>query len=310
MSKVTSKKQKHVFVQGLRPLKRDPRDFKHSVVFGAAPVTVPNISFLVAPVEPILDQSNLDFCTGFATASINGSIQGQDFDPNYQFAKTKQVMGEYKTWGADLRSACKGLVKFGSLIASKSPYFYNPSDKNSKTRDFLANWTNWPESLDILAGEFKCGSFFEVDGPGDHFDNARAVLYKNREEKSGILFGVMWRPEWTFAPGGVIPEATYSKPAGEGHALRAYGQEIINGVPYIVVPNSWGKNRGNNGVYYFPRSVINKEIKTFGAFALKDMDAETAKRYIDYNLTTQDNLIAMIVKIVLVLAKDLSKILK
>lgn len=308
MKTTTKKTTKKAFKgYGLLPLPEDKRDLKHSQVFGSAPV--PSVTFDVISVSRIKNQHDSDMCAAFSVSSINEDMQKQEFCPLYQFAKIKQVMGDYKGYGADLRSACKSVVKYGSIRKSISPYVYDPSSPLSKDRDFIANWLNWPPALDTMAGEFRCGSYFAVDGGGDHFDNIVSTLWLNRNENRGVEFGVMWRPEWTYVQGGVIPEATYQKPEGYGHAVKAVGQKIINGKPYVIVQNSWGENMGDSGFYYFPRSVINKEVAMFGAYTLKDMDVETAKTYIAYNLTTQDGAIAMIVKIIISLYNDFKKLL-
>ena len=288
---------------GLLPLKEDKRDFKHSQVFGSTPL-VPLLDFNVSNTSKIKNQFDTDFCAGFSTAEDNEDIQGKIFCPLYQFSKISQIKGDYTSFGADLRTACKSLVKFGSLPIEDSPYIHDPTNPNSKDRDFLANWTNWPSQLDIKAGLYKCGSYYSVDGNGDHFDNIRCILWQNKDQHIPVEFGVMWRPEWTYAPNGIIPEATYTTPAGDGHALKICGQKIINGQFYLVVQNSWGEQYGDKGYYYFPRSVINIEVNMFGAFTMKDMDAVTAQTYISYNLTTQDGLISMIVKIINSLYND------
>ena len=294
---------------GLIPLPEDKRDIKHSQVFGGA-VEVPLVDFDVLNGSKVKNQYNSDFCAGYSTSAVNEDMQGHTFCPLYQFTKIKQVQGEYKSWGADLRSACKSVVKFGSLPLILSPYSIDSNSENYKDRDFIANWTNWPQSLDIKAGEYKCGSYFSVDGGGDNFDNIRSVLWQNKADHRGVEFGVMWRPEWTNVPFGVIPNANYTTPEGGGHALKIVGQKVINGVPYLKVQNSWGTSYGDNGFYYFPRSVINLEVRQFGAFTFKDMDVETAKTYIAYNLTTQDNVIAMIVKVIISLFNDIKHIIK
>lgn len=299
---------KQHFISGLQPTLKDKRDFKHSQVFGVSPFRM-DVDFDVSNGSKIKNQFDLDFCAGFSTASDNEDIQAIEFCPLYQFAKIKQVQGEYKSYGADLRSACKALVKYGSLPLSQSPYIHDPNSSNSKDRDFLANWTNWPQNLDLNAGLNRCGSFYAVDGSGDHFDNIRAILWQNKANHQPVEFGVMWRPEWTYAPNGILPEANYDKPAGSGHALKIVGQKMINNVPYLKIQNSWGTEYGDAGYYYFPRSVINKEVELYGAFTMNDLDAKTAQTYILYNLTTQDGLIAMIIKIINSLYNDIKILL-
>lgn len=295
------KNEEKIIIDALVPLPLDERDFQHSAVFGATLATPPG-DFDVLNGSKVKNQFNLDFCAGFSVAEINEDMQGATFCPLYQFAKIKQIQGNYTSWGADLRSACQSATKFGSLPIEKSPFIYDPSSEKTRTRDFLANWSNWSQSSDILAGEFKNGSYFAVDGPGDYFDNIRNTLWQNREEHRGVIIGVMWRGEWTYAPGGVVPEANYVTPSGSGHAIKVCGQKTINGKVYLRIQNSWGEEYGDKGYYYFPRSVINLEVKQFGAFVMKDMDPELVKQYISLNLVTRDDVIGSLVKLVLQIA--------
>ena len=46
--------------------------------------------------------------------------------------------------------------------------------------------------------------------------------------------------------------------------------------PYLTIQNSWGKEVGAGGLYYFPREVVNREW-TFGAIMFKDLPLTQAK---------------------------------
>lgn len=140
---------------------------------------------------------------------------------------------------------------------------------------FLANWENWPKELDEKAKLHKKQSYFAVDGPFDIFDNFRATLWQNREEKRSILTGALWKLEWTSAKKGVIPKN--AKIDRYGHAFKIYGQKVINGELHLVAQLSNGKNIGDGGIFYFPRSVVNKEF-SFGAYTFKDIDPDIIKR--------------------------------
>lgn len=208
---------------------------------------------------------------------------GDDFDELYQMAKIKQIRGEYTSNGATLHDAAMALVTYGSLPRVKSPFTFNTGNTTDRDRNFLANWLNWPTVLDQFAAQHKIGSFFNVDGPGDAFDNIRSALWLNASKAQGfeVLFGLNWRSEWTFATNGVINE-NYSVSAGDGHCVKLIGQRIIAGVPYIVLQNSWGKQYGEDGLYYLSRNVINTEFKSgYGALTFKRISLALAQYYVE-----------------------------
>lgn len=220
----------------------------------------------------ILDQTDLDFCTAFATVSLQYLIFGMQFDPLYQMAKAKQIRGSFSGFGASLRDAAKSVLRFGSLPAKLAPYTHNRSETD-KDRDFLANWNNYPLNFDNFSTKYRDLSYFSVDGPLDIFDDIRSSLYLHRTERQAVLFGLNWRPQWTYAPNGVIPDK-YIPSNGEGHAVAIIGQKTIKGKMYLVVQNSWSDKMGDNGIYYFPRSVVNYEYEhgNFGAYIFSRYD--------------------------------------
>lgn len=277
---------------GLTTLPENPGarpDISFSKVVGAvAPDALPTVDFDVAKPLRIKNQGSLDFCSGFCGSEITEDQEGEEMDPLFQFAAAKRVMGEFKTWGADLRSAGMGLVKYGSLPQRLAPYFVG-----EETRDFLANWANYAAELWQKALEHKKLTMLFVDGPHDLFDNIRSVMWLNRSEKRSVMLGVNWRHSWTNAPGGIIPEWTPIK-AGDsagGHCIKGFGQksiknpdtkavgwETINGQIYLKIQNSWGEGFGDKGIYYFPRSVVNAEFGPYGQITFRDMDPEDAHK--------------------------------
>lgn len=232
-------------------------------------IKVGDTILIPAPGLIILDQMDLDFCSGYSSTEDNMTLFEEVFDPLYGFAKIKQIRGEYTSYGANLRDACQAKKLYGSLPASKAPFTHNTGAATDRDRNFLANWLNYPTGLDDIAAKYKDGSYYSVDGPYDAFDNIRMTIFQHLNERRGVLTGMFWRPEWTGAVGGVIPEANYTTPSGGAHAVNYIGQKTINGKLYLILQNSWGKNYGDNGLFYFPRSVVNLEFSSgFGAFTL------------------------------------------
>lgn len=267
-------------------------DISHAVVFGVAPL--PTQDFEVASPLRIKDQKDLDFCTGFATSEINEDQEGEEMDPLFQFAAIKRQMKEWKSYGADLRSAGLALVNFGSLPQRLAPY-----QIGDKTRDYLANWANYPDTLWQRAYPFKKQTMAFVDGPYDLFGNIIMTLWQNRLEKRSVLLGTIFRKSWVKVPGGVIPEWTAADPDDilGGHCIKGFARKTIKGKVYLAIQNSWGEDFGQHGIYYFPASVVNKEFGPYGQITFVDMDPEDAHYYNENGISINDNWLLQLVKI-------------
>jgi len=255
--------------RGLRDLKPDKRDFSYNKAFGAI-AKLPTTDFMVATPIEIKNQYETDLCTSFSACLLSEFQENVKLSPEYQFAKTKELEGNYMKWGADLRTTMKSLVKFGSLEYDRAKY-----NLDNKDRNFVANWKNWDIFDDLMALAHKKRSYFKIDESGynDLFDALRGALWQNKEWKRGILTGAMWKTSWTGAIGGIIPH-NYGN-GGFGHAFVLAGQRIIENIPYLVAVLSNGTEIGHNGYFYFPREVVNKEL-TFGNFMVTDMTPEDA----------------------------------
>lgn len=272
---------------GLNPTPYDPRDLRLGKIFGyEKPENVPMRDFLIGAALEIKDQGNTDMCTAHGVASASEYQEGVALDPNYQFAKIKQLLGKTDGWGADLRVACKSATKYGSLPKEKSPFSFT-----EKGRDFVADWKNWPFECDVAAVHHRKAGFYKVDGPYSLFDNIRAALFRHNEEideNRAIIVGALWRDSWTIAPNGVIPKSY--EPNGFGHLFIIVGQKIINYEPYLVIQNSGGKEIGDKGYFYMPKETANREFTRYGAYMFKDLAPEIARENISW-LTKTGNYI-------------------
>ena len=255
---------------GLLKTPADKRDFSYTKVFGAIPLAeLPEEDFMVAEAIKVENQKESDFCTAYGSSSVSEDQEDIDLDPLYTFAKTKQIMGDWKGWGADLRTAMKAGVKFGFL--EKKDSLYTIDDE----RDKISNWNNWPVELDEKAAPYRKHSYFKVDGPYNTFDSFRAFLWANRAKKQSILTGVMWRSEWIEAKNGIIPN--FPSVPMFGHAFKICGQKTIEHELYLVAVLSNGEEIGDKGIFYFNRLVANRDF-TYGGYVFNDMMAAEAKK--------------------------------
>lgn len=244
-----------ILTSGLRFTREDPRDFQFHKVFGAlSPLELPMGDFDVNEPVFIENQGSSDICPSEMATALAEAFYGIDFEPTYTFAKTKQIEGDWQSWGADPNDALKSGVDFGFLPKDKSPFTLENG------RNFIANPDNWPKELDAIAAAYKMGSFYNVRGPHDFFDNVRSALYINYQSrvKSPVGTGAYFYGGWLHADGGIVPTTQPPESQLVPHAFIFFGQRIIDGVPYLKAQLSSGKEAGDDGVLYFSRDTVNK----------------------------------------------------
>ena len=274
---------------GLRKLPKDNRDVKFGAVFGLHDLVDLPDEFTVAEPLEMLDQGETDTCAGHASIEVSEDQEGVPLDPLYQFAKAKQIEGDWTTWGCDLRVMAKSFTKYGSLDKAFAPYsiMNNP-------REIWANWANYDKKLDDMAAIHKKESFAFVHGPHDFFDDCRLTMYRNVDKKQTIFTGTMWCEEWTLSPNGVI---TDPGTPGFGHAVKFYGWTQIGGETYMKVQLSNGQDIGNKGLFYFSRKVINQCFADFGAIVFTDIPSDKLMQYHKYGINVDDSQATKILKV-------------
>jgi len=278
MSKGTLKEFK--IFGGLTDHREDERDFKLGSIINLPKLSEIPDEFIVEDPFEIKDQGESDLCTAFAGTLASEIQEGLKLSPEYQFAKTKQITGNPEEWGADMRDMLKSLCDYGSVEIQNVPDSLK-LDSNASNRDRISDYANWPESLDIEASRHKKRSFFKVSGPYDLFDNIRATMWKFRNEKRYVIIGAKWKHAWTVADGAVIPKDKFD--GGFGHAFVFNGTKKVNDEIMLVAVLSNGVSFGDNGRYYFPREVVNRDF-IWGGYTLLDISKDDAKLLIDKNM--------------------------
>jgi len=246
---------------GLKKSKKDIRDFSYEKFFGLIDIKqIPDEFDVSTPLE-IKNQKDTFFCFAFAAVSVSEDQEKVILDPLYNVAKTSQIMNKLAVDGADLRSVCKSLVKFGSI--EKGPYDL------SYSYEFIANWFNWNSVYDKLALEHKKSSYFKID---NKFDNIRIAMWQHQ---SSILTGCDWRESWLNSPKGII--GVEESPVLGGHAVKCFGVKKIGNKLYLKIQNSYGIDVGDNGIFYFPKEVIERDFN-YGMYMFVDEDPNEVKK--------------------------------
>jgi len=279
---MTDLQDKRMLDSGLREQPIDERDLRFGAVVTLPPLeTIPN-NFTVGRTEVTVDQKNTDLCTAYATTQANEDQERVEFSPDFQFAMTKFIEGNPNSWGATIRDACASLVKYGSLPIVNAEFSWQ-----KQGRGFIADWDNWPEALKQKAILYAKSSYALVSGPYDLFDNMRATLWANRNERRSIVTGLVWRNSWMVAKDGVIPNQGYED-NGTPHAIRIVGVKYIHGEPYLIAPLTSGTRYGDNGVFYLPRVVVNKECSMkWGYYTFIDATPDQIRYLQKKSLTTK-----------------------
>ena len=261
--------QKHHDIRfDLKKTRRDKRDYSYRRTFGAVSVSELPEEYIIKPFR-IKDQGSTDFCTAFASTEVAEDQDNIEFDPGYHFQKSKLLEGGWREWGVNIRTACQVAVDYGFLPKNYSPFIIGQTD-----RDIIANPENWKPELDTLAAQYKKQRYFSADGFNDLFDNIRMAMWMNKDDNASVITGSLWRTDWIYAP--VIPKL-YSSSMQGGHAFKIIGWKKIDNEIYLVIQNSWGDDMGDEGLYYFPRSVVNKEFSYGGAFLFSSKEGTIKK---------------------------------
>lgn len=269
---------------GLKELPKDDRDFKIGAIVDLPPLSeLPDTFVIGLPV--VKNQKDSDFCAAFASCALSELQEEVELCPEWVFAKAKELDGDVEGFGTDLRTICKVHCKWGAPEVIDCPY----SLKTGQSVDFLRRIENYPKELETKAGTHKKGSYFSVEAvDSDAFDTIRRTIWKFRNEKCGVVFGVLW--SWA------LSQVDMFEPGqGGGHALAQIGwttfspSEEGGALPFMYIQNSYGPEAGLQGRHYFSREVINAFALKFGVFLFHDMPSETAKHYMDNGIKLSDN---------------------
>lgn len=272
-------KDKTKLLGGLKKKKDDPKIFKVGQFIKLPELIELPDKFRLG--EPrIKNQYQSDFCSAFAVTGDSEFQEGIELSPEYQFALIKYIEGDVDGWGAELISACKSVVKFGSLPKSKARY-----SLENESPSFLRDIKNWDAGLLSEIKPYKKESYFEVKGPYDAFDDIRATIWHFRKEKVPIMFGVEWG--WDLSKIYIDKQED-----GYGHAMYAIGWEGDS----LIVVNSAGENAGDKGVHYIHRNIINRSVDLWGAYGLIDIPRQVIEYHIQTGTYLQDNWVIKFIK--------------
>jgi hypothetical protein len=207
------------------------------------------MNFVISNNLEIKNQGVTDFCLACAASSHAEQIIGEPCEEAFTFAYAKKVSGEpLLKAGVSPRNLLRAAIKYGFLPKRLAPYSLDNRDRN-----FLADWRNWEPYLDKAIKPFN--SSFRVRG----FDRMVQVM---REQKTPILAGLYWQAHWGKSP--IIDSF------GEFNKLAPH-EVLFKGLQdgRIVIQNSRGKEKGDNGLWYLDRQAFAAVDHTYALSPIK-----------------------------------------
>lgn len=270
---------------GLLATPKDKRDYKVGALFNLpTPEELPaDFSLDVVSIKnQDLEDYSSDFCSAYITAGISEIQEGIELWPDFNFAASKYISGNEDGWGQNLRDAFAAPAKYGSVPQSLAV-------KVKKPRYF----SSYPQVIKDTARQYKKQTYLKVSPTNgmDAFDTIRATIYRFRNEKRAVGFGV----DWGWSPKSKIIDTIKE---GSGHALYTIGWKTIENQPYLTIVNSYGDKVGDKGLYYFSRKVINHYYAKYGAFTLVDLPREDVEYMLQNGIKSEDNWIIGLLKVV------------
>lgn len=231
----------------------------HELSFGAAVPSFPeSLNKLRLGVS---DQGTSEFCTAYGEATSNGYEKGQIFSPEWQTAAEGEYLGAPINSGADPYPSMQATSIMGSLPIALSPFTLQ-----EKGEDFIADWNNWPATLNALASAYKSNLIpYYIDGNYDTFGNIQNALYQAflANEKGVVKAFGFWYESWNEQAedpskrGFIQCPPTNEQPISR-HRYTFIDWITVNGTPYLVAALTQGSSFGDNGFLYFDRATINQ----------------------------------------------------
>lgn len=255
----------------VKPLPRDDRDFKVGQIIGAQ--RKPRRFRL--KTFPHKNQGNSDKCTAYASCTASEIQEKVELNPDWVFAKSKEMSGDVDSWGQDLRTIAKTHQKHGA--PEQSVVEIPEEDRH------IENWNDYTEE----AVKHRKKSYFRVHS----FEEIKDTIWKLRDAP---FFGIEWG--WGFDQARI-----YESKKGKGHAVAIVGWEG----EYLIIQNSYGKQAGYNGDFFIHKDVVEKGIERFGCYVFVDLSPEDAKYYIDNGIQLNDDWIKQALKAVVTILQDI-----
>lgn len=233
---------------GVKPVKKDIRDYDYHRTFGAAKVVqfADNFTVDAGLIMPDQNADGYPFgCTGYAQIDLCIDEDFILYDPIFTYTHTPPN----DKGGRDLRDSLKCLIDLG------------------------------PQTKEGVPGQKRL-AYFNVRPIGslDWFDSVRLVLYSNKGENRAVSVGTPWFNEFeTPLSNGILPIPIWDIAQASWHNWVICGWETIGGAPYLVGKSWQGNSFGDRGFHKVSRRIFNAIMEERGTAAFTVSKIEPAE---------------------------------
>lgn len=231
---------------GWKPSLPDIRDYR--LHFGDVAVA-PEVDLRTSGYLPeVWDQGQIGSCTAHgagAAYSFDLAKQGtaKNFSPSRLFIyyATRTIEGtEDQDSGATITDAIKSLNQYGAPV--ESDWIYD-----------ISKFTVKPPQKAYDDGKLR--EAVKYARVGQTVNELQACLTAGTPVVIGFTVYDSFESQEVASTGDVPLPSTAEKILG-GHCVLVVGYTVRNGVPVWICRNSWGKDWGDQGYFYFPQAYL------------------------------------------------------
>jgi C1A family cysteine protease len=228
----------HVF--DLKPSPIDTRDYKLE-----GPIDFRDIpeDYDLPSLPPRRDQGQEGSCWGFSGTDAmrqSRAIEGKDdvdHSPAFLYYRTREAMGDTADdTGSDIRTGLDQMLHVGVCREELMPYH-------------AGDWKSGPTPEAVLDASTR------TIGAYQRLTTMNEIKYALAVHQLPVVLGIPVTQEFEESRDGYVPPPTAQSNVLGGHAIRCNGWKKDASVPggfWWKLPNSWGPNAGDHGIYYIP----------------------------------------------------------
>lgn len=220
----------------------------------------------------IKDQKTRPSCVGQSSAYQKGAIEGKEISARdvYRQAKRLDGYGDPLSWGTTLGAGQDAMVN------GAADELLVPEPDGSWDIGRYVDLADVTDAVKQSRDENKSKSSFYV-----YRYDFKETLVKTQ---TAIVTSCMWySSDSAIGYDGLMQMPTGSQQGGHAFVIVGWGYRIVNGQPIevLIAPNSWGKEWGDNGVFYIPVKDVSNRLSA--GYVTVDMPPDLAKILTKYD---------------------------
>jgi C1A family cysteine protease len=232
----------------------DLRDYKVDKILGA--IQLPTEYSLRNKIDWIKDQGSSSSCVAQAFSYYAELLNFIETGSHTPLSARDIYSTIHLPYGNSyLRDGAKKVVNSG-IVLEKDATSYE--DGNPPSESFMYNRGDITEDEKNMGMQFLSKNYATWDNTD--FETFEQAIY----QRNGCVSGALGNNSCWQNAVLVVPKKT-----DWGHAIFFTGWKLINGIEHLEFVNSWGKDWGDNGFGYMPKSYVVKGL-VFNPITLVD----------------------------------------